>query len=852
MACLSSCAAYYSHILIVCLLVLCLGQAPASASEDSNSAIRNARSLFEAGQYEKCLESTEKALENWAYSIQWHILKTECLLTLGRYEEAAAHIDAVLRGSRPDICLLRVAYTAYQNANQADKAVAMLATAYRIAGWRRSEYLTSAEMVALGQCLLLLGVEPRLILRDFYDRVIERDPNCCEAYLAAGSLAAAKQDFELAAQRYHQALKRFADNPDVHYGLAKAFYCSDRKEMIASLDAALLVNPRHAPALILLAEHQIDCEDHDAAAKSLDRALAVNPWHPEAWACKAVLAHFAHDPNAFNTCRTNALKFWPANPQVDYLIGKKLSQNYRFAEGAIHQRLAMVFDPNHLPAKIQLAQDLLRLGHEQEGWTLADEVNAKDPYNVEAYNLVNLREALSQFRTLSADGLLVRMDKREAAVYGDKVIELLQRAKSRLCDKYGLELDDEVMVELFPNQQDFAVRTFGMPGGDGFLGVCFGKVITANSPSAARPSNWQAMLWHEFCHVVTLHLTNNKMPRWLSEGISVYEEMQENPIWGQAMNPQYRTMILEGELTPLGDLSSAFLSPPTPVHLQFAYYESSLVVEFLVDRFGFASLKAILADLANGGQINAAIARHTGPIEEIEKSFEAFARKRAQALAPDVDWQEPTREQVDPADRDAVARWLADHPNNFWALTLHAGNLLAQQKWEQAKEPLERLISLYPAHTGQDNPYRLLAQVHRTLGEMEQEAQVLSRLATLSPEAADVYDRLMEVGMEQEQWMQVVENGDRYVAVYPLLSTAYRRLGRACEELGQQERAVDSYERLLLLDPADPVDVNYRLAQLLKERDPAAAKRHILEALGDAPRFRQGHKLLLEITGETQ
>jgi len=830
-----------------------------ASGQDSKSEIRSSKSLFKTGEYEKCLESAQKAIKDGAYSIEWHILQTECLLALGRYEEAAAHVDTVLRGSRPDICLLWVAHTAYQHANQAEKSTMMLATAYRIASYRRSEYLTSAEMVALGQCLLLLGVEPRLILRDFYNRVIERDPNCREAYLAAGSLAAAKQDYELAAERYRQALKRFGDDPDVHHGLAKAFYYSDRKAMIASLDAALHVNPRHAPALILLAEHQIDCEDREGAAKSLDRALAVNPWHPEAWACKVVLAHFANDPNAVNTCRDSALKFWPKNPQVDYLIGRKLSQNYRFAEGADCQRQAIVFDPNYLPAKIQLAQDLLRLGEEHEGWTLADAVNAKDPYNVEAYNLVNLHDALSQFKTLSADGLLIKMDKHEAAVYGDKVVGLLQQAKSKLCDKYGLKLDDTITIELFPNQQDFAVRTFGMPGGDSFLGVCFGRVITANSPNAARPSNWQSMLWHEFCHVVTLNLTHNKMPRWLSEGISVYEEMQENPIWGQAMNPQYREMILDGGLTPISNLSAAFMNPPTPMHLQFAYYESALVVEFLVERFGFVSLKAILADLARGEEINTAIARHAreaeaqnpASLQEIEKSFEAFAKKRAQELAPDADWEQPARDQVDPADREAVARWLADHPSSFWALTLHAGSLLADQKWEQAKEPLQKLISLYPAHTGQDNPYRLLAQAHRKLGETEQEAQVLGKLAALSPDAADAYDRLMEIGMEQKDWMQVAANGDRRLAVYPLLSTVYRHLGQACEELGQRERAVESYERLLLLDPADPVDVHYRLAQLLQQGDSAGAKRHVLEALADAPRFRQAHKLLLSIPTES-
>ena len=101
--------------------------------------------------------------------------------------------------------------------------------------------------------------------------------------------------------------------------------------------------------------------------------------------------------------------------------------------------------------------------------------------------------------------------------------------------------------------------------------------------------------------------------------------------------------------------------------------------------------------------------------------------------------------------------------------------------------------------------------------------------------------------MEQEDWAATIQNGERYLAVYPMLSAVYWRLGRANEELGRDEPAIQSYQHLLLLDPSDPVEVNYRLARLLQQRDPAAAKRHVLEALADAPRFREGHKLLLKM-----
>src|SRR5262249_54166213 len=153
-------------------------------------------------------------------------------------------------------------------------------------------------------------------------------------------------------------------------------------------------------------------------------------------------------------------------------------------------------------------------------------------------------------------------------------------------------------------------------------------------------------LYHEFCHVITLGMTRNKMPRWLSEGISVYEERQANPAWGQGMTPRYREMVLKGELTPVGNLSAAFLAPKTPLHLQFAYYESSLVVEFLIDQFGLDALKRVLRDLGEGKLINQAIEANTAPLTKIEKDFNVFVRQRAEQLAAGLEWKEPTPEEI--------------------------------------------------------------------------------------------------------------------------------------------------------------------------------------------------------------
>src|SRR5437763_15362117 len=128
------------------------------------------------------------------------------------------------------------------------------------------------------------------------------------------------------------------------------------------------------------------------------------------------------------------------------------------------------------------------------------------------------------------------------------------------------------------------------------------------------------------------------MPRRLMEGISVYEERQADRTWGQTINPKYRAMLLGDGFVPISKLSGAFLSPPSPLHLQFAYFESALAVQYLVEKQGIDTLKRVLVDLSAGMPINGALARYTGSLEKLDTDFADFARRRARQFAPDADW----------------------------------------------------------------------------------------------------------------------------------------------------------------------------------------------------------------------
>jgi tetratricopeptide (TPR) repeat protein len=386
------------------------------------------------------------------------------------------------------------------------------------------------------------------------------------------------------------------------------------------------------------------------------------------------------------------------------------------------------------------------------------------------------------------------------------------------------------------------------------LVVCFGPVITVNSPASrqAHPSNWEAVVWHEFCHTVTLTKTRNKMPRWLSEGISVYEERQETPSWGQVMTPPYRELILAGGATPVSKLSGAFLKPPSPMHLQFAYYESSMVVSYIVERFGIDALKAILDDLGESVEINAALAKHTEPIEKLDENFAKWLKEKAEKLGSDkIDWTRP-KLALD-ADSAAMNLWNQQHPNSFWGLLGEGRALLSERKFEEAKKPLGKAIELYPTCGEPGGPYLLMAAAHRELGETKQEREMLEKHIALDADAVEARLRLAEILAKEKDWTAVKNDAEQVVAINPLAPASHNYLAKVAEATGDRQLGIQTHRTLLLLDPLDRAEHHYQLARLLAEDQKLVeARREVVRALEDAPRYRAALALLVEIAGKME
>src|SRR5690606_31226523 len=175
-------------------------------------------------------------------------------------------------------------------------------------------------------------------------------------------------------------------------------------------------------------------------------------------------------------------------------------------------------------------------------------------------------------------------------------------------DRYDFELQEPVVVELYPDHDDFAVRTSGLPG-IGLLGVTFGHLVAMDSPSgrAEGEFHWGTTLWHEMAHVFTLEATGHLVPRWFSEGVSVYEEWSTGPLPGRHLPLAFLQAMQEDQLLPIADLDRGFIRPTYQAQVMVSYMQAGLICEYVAGRWGQQGLKDMLSRFGAGAETAEAV-----------------------------------------------------------------------------------------------------------------------------------------------------------------------------------------------------------------------------------------------------
>ena len=297
--------------------------------------------LFWSGQFAECIAKCEEGIDTGGSSEDLNELLMQAQLASGRYEDAARSLDSALISDRTSI---RIGWLGHEicllngDSLRATELLIDLEENVRYRNWR---YRDATNRVVQARFLMLVREDAKKILDDQLTPAILLAPNDARTWLAIADLALAKNDYAMAADKYRKVIEFQPGNPAGHMGLAHSFRPSDPDAANESLQRAFAIDPEHVPALLYLIEDRINSELHEEAELMIDRVLAVNPHNTDAWSFRAVLANLENAPQKEFDSRSKAFGKWAGNPRVDYLIGKKLSQKYRFSEGARHQRRAL-------------------------------------------------------------------------------------------------------------------------------------------------------------------------------------------------------------------------------------------------------------------------------------------------------------------------------------------------------------------------------------------------------------------------------------------------------------------------------------------------------------------------------
>jgi len=664
--------------------------------------------------------------------------------------------------------------------------------------------------------------------------------------LAWGRLFLEKHNRPEALKSMQQAVTNAPELGDAHLGLAEALADENPPAATASAKRALELNPSLAGAHVLLAGLALDDRRYAEAREQVEHALALNARHLDALALGAAVAYLENRRADYDALVARVLAINPTFGEVFRVVGERVAQHYRFEEAVTISRKAVELDPEHARARADLGMQLMRTGDEELAQRELDTAFGLDPYDTVTYNLLALLDTLGKFTTVERDNFVFRFHADEAEVMPPLVEPLARAAVAAMAARYGFTPKGPLLIEMFPRHDDFAVRTAGLPGMIGALGACFGRVVTLDSPKARAPGSfsWAATLWHELAHVFTLQMSNQRVPRWLTEGVSVYEERRARVSWGRESEVEFARALASGGAIPLATINDAFTNPRL---ITLAYFQASLVVDYIIEAHGEAALHRMLRAYGEGLDDAAVFSRALkADVAQLQAGFDAFVQRKYGAAAKAFDVPSDLAELPD---ETAELVKVADaHPGHFPVQVAAGRAALKDGDVAAARRTLERAVALVPFAAGEGGPRELLAQVAEKQGDRALAMRLLSDALEHDNAGLESAKRLAVFAREAGDRAALEKGLRRSVEVQPFDHTEHTALARVLLEGGNPQGAVQHFRLAMAAGATDQVGARTDLAEaLLANGDRAAAKREVLTALENAPRYERAQDLLLTI-----
>jgi tetratricopeptide (TPR) repeat protein len=626
-----------------------------------------------------------------------------------------------------------------------------------------------------------------------------------------------------AAKLFAEALERDARNADAYLGLALVAADGFERKAKEYAEKALELNPKLFEAREVLANLALEDSNPADAIAQADAALQVAPDALDALALRAAVELLADRPP--DEWVQRLLQVNPTYGQGYALIASHLVMNRRYEEGVAYYRKAIDLAPRLWSARSELAINLMRLGQEDEPRRLLEMCYNNGYRDKPTTNSLRLLDSYKNFTVFTSPRAILKLDTKEAAVLRPYVEAVLARAMTTYAEKYKMTLPGPVQVEVYPNHEDFAVRTEGMPG-LGALGVTFGTVVAMDSPSGRKPGsfNWAATLWHEMNHVYVLTATHHRVPRWFAEGLAVHEEGLGNRAWADRLTPDVVVALKNKKLLPVAQLDRGFIHPEYPEQVLVSYFQAGRICDYIQERWGADALVNMVHAFAELKPTPDVIQQSLGLAPDaFDEQFQAWVYKNAGPIVTRFDeWRTGLK---------------------------HLVELVGSGQSDAALEEGETVRRLYPEYVQDANAYEFLAQIKAAKGDKPGAMAVLADYQKYGGSNPATLKTLASLQEGVGQTREAAATLDAINDIYPVGDDdLHRRLGALLLKQENYPGAVREYAAVVALRPLDKAGALYDLAQAyFAARQLDKAEETVLGALEAAPGFRPAQQLLLKI-----
>jgi Flp pilus assembly protein TadD len=628
-----------------------------------------------------------------------------------------------------------------------------------------------------------------------------------------------------AAGLFREALAIDPSNAGAYLGLAVVSADGFDGKATEYLAKAIKLDPKLAAAYELMADLALANDDRDSAAGEADKAIALEDDALDAMSIHAAIELIADRPPDAWLAKIHAVN--SGYGEAYARVARQLELHYRYEDAVTYYRKAIEADPRLWAAHSALGIDLMRLGKEDEPFKEL-ELSYNNGYRDAAtVNSLRLLDSYKNFETFRDSATVLKLNKTEAALLLPYMQAELHTILATYEKKYRMKLPGPVQVEVYPNHEDFAVRTMGMPG-LGALGVTFGEVVAMDSPSARKPGdfNWGSTLWHEMSHVFILTATNHRVPRWFTEGLAVHEEGQRSAEWRNRVTPDVLLAIRDKKLLPVANLDRGFVSPDYPSQVIVSYFQAGSICDFVKEKWGEGKLLDMAHSYAKLQTTPQVIQQNLGiASDDFDKQYlEWIGQKYGSEAAHFDEWRQKLKALYGAAQQEQYDTVLAQG---------------------------SAILAMYPEYVDEANVYVLMADADKAKGDVKSEAVILTAYEHEGGQAPAALKRLAALEEAAGHAAEAAATLERVNYIYPVKDEdLHRRLGDLLFAQKQYDGAIREYNARVASNPVDKAGAEFNLAQAyFAAGQNDKAQESVLAALETAPGYRPAQKLLLQLQG---